>query len=74
MADVTNKNSLVFIHHIHTHKKTQNCQKTDEPDGKPVLCQRTFNSVFRADFYTFKPHSLTWDVCGPLEAESTPGP
>ena len=27
-------------------------KKTDKPDGKPVLCQRTFSSVFRADFFT----------------------
>jgi hypothetical protein len=27
---------------------TQNWQKTDKPEGKPVLCQRTLNSVFRA--------------------------
>jgi len=25
-------------------------KKTDKPDGKPVLCQRTFSSVFRAAF------------------------
>ena len=31
------------------HKKTH---RTDKPDGKPVLCQRTFSSVFRAVFYT----------------------
>jgi hypothetical protein len=23
-------------------------KKTNKPDGKPVLCQRTFSSVFRA--------------------------
>jgi len=27
-------------------------KKTDIPDGKPVLCQRTFSSVFPADFFT----------------------
>jgi hypothetical protein len=49
-------NSLVFIHHSHMHKKTH---RTDKPDGRPVLCQRTFSSVFRAVlFYTFKLHSL----------------
>jgi hypothetical protein len=36
-----------FIHYSHTHKKTH---RTDKPDGKPVLCQRTFSSVFRAVF------------------------
>jgi hypothetical protein len=25
-------------------------KKTDKPDGKPVLCQRTFSSVFSAVF------------------------
>jgi hypothetical protein len=35
----------------HTHKKTHRTdQKTAEPDGKPVLCQRTFSSVFRTVF------------------------
>jgi len=42
-----------FIHHSHTHKKTHRTdKKTDKPDGKPVLCQRTFSSVFRAVFFT----------------------
>ena len=39
----------VFIHHGHTHKKTH---RTDKPDGKPVLCQKTFSPVFRAVFFT----------------------
>ena len=39
---------------------TQNWQKTDKPDGKPVLGQRTFSSVFRTVFfYTVKLYSLT---------------
>jgi len=54
IADVASKqknDSLVFIHHSHTHKKTHRTdKKTDKPDGKPVLCQRTFSSVFRAVF------------------------
>jgi hypothetical protein len=29
---------------------TEKTKKTDKPDGKPVLCQRTFSSVFRAVF------------------------
>jgi len=36
--------------------------KTDKPDGKPVLCQRIFSSVFRAVFYSVKLHSLTQGV------------
>ena len=42
----------VFIHHSHTHKKTHRTdRKTDRPDGKPVLCQRTFSSVFTRNFF-----------------------
>jgi len=49
-----------FIHHSNTHKKTPRTdKKTDKPDGKRVLCQRTFSSVFRAVFYTVKLHGLT---------------
>jgi len=51
MADVASKqqrDSLVFIHHSNTHKKTH---RTDKPDGKPVLCQRTFSSVFPTVFF-----------------------
>jgi len=40
-----------FIHHSHVHKKTHRTdKKTDKPDGKPVLCQKTFSSIFRAVF------------------------
>jgi len=49
----------VFIRHSHTHKKThKTAKKTDNPNGKPVLCQRTFSSVFRAVFFFFL-HSWT---------------
>jgi hypothetical protein len=35
----------------HAQEDKQNWQrKLDEPDGKPVLCQRTFSSVCRAGF------------------------
>jgi hypothetical protein len=34
----------------HAQEDTQNWQKTDKPDGKHVLCQRIFSSVFRAVF------------------------
>ena len=55
MADVASKQqttAFFFIHHNHTHKKTH---RTDKPDGKPVLCQRTFSSVFvQFFFYTVK--------------------
>jgi len=33
-----------------TRRHTELTKKTDKPDGKPVLCQRTFSSVFRAVF------------------------
>jgi len=36
----------------HEQEDTQNWpKKTDKPDRKPVLCQRTFSSVFRAVFF-----------------------
>jgi hypothetical protein len=38
---------------------TQQNKKTDKPGGKPVLCQRTFSSVFRAVFFcTVKLHTV----------------
>jgi hypothetical protein len=50
----------------HTQKKTHRTdKKTDKPGGKPVLCQRTFSSVFREVFYTVKLHSLTFFVIKP---------
>jgi len=47
MADVASKRQP-FIHHSRTHKKKH---RTDKSDGKPVLCQRTFSSVFGAVFF-----------------------
>ena len=35
-----------------TRRHTELTQKTDKPGGKPVVCQRTFISVFRAVFFT----------------------
>ena len=63
MADVASKQQttafLVFIHHSHTHKTHRiDPKKTNKPDGKPALYQRTFSSVFRAVFYTVKLRSL----------------
>ena len=43
----------------HAQEDAQNWQKADRTDGKPVLCRRTFGSVFRAVFYTVKLHGLT---------------
>ena len=64
------KGQSCFIHHGHTHKKTHRTdkKKTDKPDGKPVLCQKTFSSVFRAVFYTL--HSL--NVYGALNIGPKP--
>jgi hypothetical protein len=52
MCVANNKRQSFFIHHSHTHKNTHRTdQKTDKHDGKPVLCQRTFSSVFHAFFF-----------------------
>jgi hypothetical protein len=63
MADVASKQqtTTLFLSTIltHTRRHTELTKKTDKPDGKPVLCQRTFSSVFHAIFYTVKVHSLT---------------
>jgi hypothetical protein len=42
-------------------------KKTNNPDGKPVMCQRTFISVHVQFFYTVKLHSLTYGVWVPYE-------
>jgi len=61
MADVASKQQMtaLFLSTIvtRTRKHTELTEKTNKPDGKPVLCQRTFSSVFRAIFYTVKLHS-----------------
>jgi hypothetical protein len=45
-----------------TRRHTELTKKTDKTEGKPVLCQRTFSSVFRTVFYTVKLHSLILSV------------
>jgi len=54
MADVASKQqtTALFLFTIvtRTKRRTELTKKTDKPDGKPVLCQRTFSSVFRAAF------------------------
>jgi hypothetical protein len=54
MADVASKQqtTALFLSTIviRTRRHTELTKKTDKPDGKPVLCQRTFSSVFRAVF------------------------
>jgi hypothetical protein len=63
MTDVANKQqtTALFLSTIvtRTRRHTELTQKTDKPDGKPVLCQRIFSSVFRAVFYAVNLHSLT---------------
>jgi hypothetical protein len=55
MADVASKQqtTALLLSTSHTHKKTHRTdkkKKTDKTDGKSVLCQRAFSSVFRAVF------------------------
>jgi hypothetical protein len=58
MADVASKQqtTALFLSTIVTrtrrHTELTKEKKTDKPDGKPVLWQRTFSSVFRAVFLT----------------------
>jgi len=71
MADVASKQQTTafFLSTIVTRTRRHRemtKKKTDKPDGKPVLCHRIFSLVFRAVFYTVKPHSLTYSVRGPL--------
>ena len=54
MADVASKQqtTALFLSTIvtGTRRNTELTKKTDKPDGKPVLCQRTFSSVSLAGF------------------------
>jgi hypothetical protein len=73
MADVASKQqtTALFLSTIvtRTRRHTELTKKTDKPDGKPVLYQRTYSSVFRAVFFphTVKLHSLTYGVRGPIK-------
>ena len=57
MADVASKQymTVLFLSTIVTrtrrHTELTKKKKTDKRDGKPMLCQRTFSSVFRAVFF-----------------------
>jgi len=70
MADVASKQQttalLLSTTVTHTRRHAELTKKADKTDGKPVLGQRTFSSVFRAVFYTVKLHSLTWGIWGSL--------
>jgi hypothetical protein len=63
MVDVATKQqtTALFLSTIvtHTRRHTELTEKLTNLMEKPVLCQRTFSSVFRAVFYTVKLHSLT---------------
>jgi hypothetical protein len=63
MADVASKQQTTALFLSTTVTRTRRHRtgkKTDKPDGKPVLCQGTFSSVFGVVFfYTVKLHSLT---------------
>jgi hypothetical protein len=54
MADVASKQQTTTLFLSTTIKRTRRhtelTKKTDKPDGKSVLCQRTFSSVFRDVF------------------------
>jgi hypothetical protein len=55
MADVASKmqTTALFLSSTVTHTRRHTeltKKKTDKPDGKPVLCQRTFSSVFHTVF------------------------
>jgi len=65
MADVASKQqtTALFLSTIVACKSRQTeVTKTDIPDGKPLLCQRTLSTVFHAVFYTVKLYSLTFSV------------
>ena len=51
MADMASKHltTALFVSAIVTCTRRH---RTDKPDGKPVLCQKTFSSVFYAVFFT----------------------
>jgi len=63
-ADVASKQqtTALFLYTTvtRTRRRTELTKKTDKPDGKPVLCKRTFSSIFLAGFYTVKLHILTF--------------
>jgi len=62
MADVASKQQTTALFLSATVTRTRRhteMTKTDRTNGKSVLCQRTFSSVFRTIFYAVKLHSLT---------------
>jgi len=59
MADVASKHQTTALLLSTIVTRTRRHTELTKKSGKPVLCQRTFSSVFRAVFYTVKLHSLT---------------
>ena len=73
MADVVSKQqtTALFLSATvtRTRRHTELKKKTDKPEEKPLLCQRTFISVYRAVFYTVKLLSLNYNVWSPLQIQ-----
>jgi hypothetical protein len=62
MADVVSKQQPIALFLstkvTRTTKNTELTKKNDKPNGKPVQCQKTLGSVFRAVYFTH----LNWTV------------
>jgi hypothetical protein len=73
MGDVTSKQqtTALFLFSILTCTKrhTELTKKPDKPDGKPVLCQRTFRSVFCAVFLHSQTSQFNLECMGPFSEE-----
>jgi hypothetical protein len=52
LASIQQKIALILSTIVTRTRRHNELKKTDTPDRKPVLCQRTFRSVFRAAFFT----------------------
>jgi hypothetical protein len=70
MADVTSKQqtTALFLSTTvtRTRRHTELTKKTEKPDRKPVLCQRTFSSVFRAIFLHSQTAQFNLECMGPF--------
>ena len=70
MADVASKQqtTALFLSTTvtRTRKHTELTKKTDRPDGKPVLCQGTFSSVFRAVILHSSTAQFNFECMGPF--------
>jgi hypothetical protein len=71
MTDVASKQqttALLLSTMVTRTRRHTELTKTDKTDGKPVLCQRTFSSVFRAVFLNSYTAQLTLECMGPFKA------